>query len=190
MEKRIIQIKTVNKKEFNEYKLVDNYVIIYLEKKDGQTYETLIDFEDLEYIKSLDLHWHISICRKRVCVQATRYLGMINKIPKYTSVFLHREIMKTNGKCVIDHKNHDGLDNRKSNLRTTGIMNNDRNRAGPNKNNTSGYRNVSFVKGKYVVQLQVNGKNKVFGKFDTVDEAGIFASIIRPNIYGEYAGKD
>ena len=64
------------------------------------------------------------------------------------------------------------------------------NRSGKNKNNTSGYRNVSYIKGegKYIVQLQVDGKNKRLGEFDDVHEAGKFAEEMRKKYYGKYKG--
>lgn len=41
----------------------------------------------------------------------------------------------------------------------------------------------------YHVQLQINGKNKVLGKFSDVHEAGRFAEEMRQKYYGEFAGK-
>lgn len=97
----------------------------------------------------------------------------------------------TNEKCQIDHINHNTLDNRKENLRMVKQDENLKHRKGKNSNNTSGYRNVSWNKyyEKYVVQLQVNGKNTIFGYFDDVHEAGRIAKEKRKEIYGKFAGK-
>ena len=97
----------------------------------------------------------------------------------------------TENKIRVDHKEHNTLDNRKKNLRICTDLDNNKHRSGINKNNTSGYRNVTWDKSsnKWIVQLQINGKNKTIGKFDNVDEAGLFAELKRKEIYGEYCGK-
>ena len=89
----------------------------------------------------------------------------------------------------VDHENNDTLDNRKSNLRVVEESKNSKNRKSRNRNNTSGYRNVSLINGKWVVQLQIDGKNKVLGRFDDVHKAGEFAEEMRQKYYGEFAGK-
>ena len=90
----------------------------------------------------------------------------------------------------IDHINHNTLDDRKSNLRELTVEQNSRYREGKNKNNKSGYRNVSWDGYKWVVQLQVNGKNTCLGRFpkDQLEEAGKFAEEMRKKYYGKYAG--
>jgi len=40
-----------------------------------------------------------------------------------------------------------------------------------------------------MVQLHLEGKNKILGYFDNVDEAGVFAEQMRKKYYGEFAGK-
>ena len=66
------------------------------------------------------------------------------------------------------------------------------NRRKINKNNTSGYRNVSFDgRGNPIVQLQdENGKNQVWRGFKDVHEAGKFAEQKRIEIYDKRIRKD
>lgn len=90
---------------------------------------------------------------------------------------------------LVDHRNYDTLDNRKENLRIVQSQANTRNRSGRNSNNKSGYRNVCLVKGKWIVQLQINGRNTKLGSFDDVHKAGAFAKEMRNKYYGEFAGK-
>jgi hypothetical protein len=94
----------------------------------------------------------------------------------------------------VDHVLHDGLDNRRSNLRITDNSSNTKNRKSKNSNNTTGYRNVTHVtsdkKTPYHVQLQINGKNTVLGKFADVDKAGKFAKEMRKKYYKEYKGRN
>jgi hypothetical protein len=91
---------------------------------------------------------------------------------------------------IIDHKNHKGLDNRKENLRLVNKSKNAKHRNGKNKNNKSGYRNVCWISkyNKWCVQLQINGRNTLLGKFDDVHEAGRFAEEMRQKYYGEFKG--
>ncbi len=93
-----------------------------------------------------------------------------------------------NNQKIIDHKNHNGLDNRKENLRLVDRSKNAKHRDGKNKNNKSGYRNVCWIKGKWVVQLQIDGKNTRLGSFVDVNEAGRFAEKMREKYYGEFKG--
>lgn len=92
----------------------------------------------------------------------------------------------------VDHINHKPRDNRKENLRFISVSNNSRNRKTKNRNNKSGYRNVCWDKRskKWVVQLQVNGRNKPLKRFneDQLEEAGKCAEKMRKELYGEFAG--
>lgn len=118
---------------------------------------------------------------------------MVNGKPKYETWRLHRWLLNIDKgyKIKIDHHNHNGLDNRKNNLRISKNKENTKNRSSKNSNNTSGYRNVSWDKyyEQWKVQLQVDGKNKIFGYFDDVHEAGEYATIKRNELYGEFAGE-
>lgn len=92
----------------------------------------------------------------------------------------------------VDHIDHDTLNNRKYNLRVVERKNNNKHRKSKNKNNKSGYRNVFWNtrESKWIVQLQINGKNTRLGKFDNIDEAGRFAEEMRQKYYKEFKGKN
>ncbi|WP_258205620.1 hypothetical protein [Paenibacillus radicibacter] len=75
------------------------------------------------------------------------------------------------------------LDNRKSNLRVVTKRSNTVNRKGANKNNQSGERNVSLIKGWYYVQFQIEGKNTCVAKFRFFDDAKGYANTYRNKIY-------
>lgn len=143
----------------------------------------------------MGLRWHASWDKhiKDFYAVASEYLGYINDKPKYKTHYLHREILNAEKEIQVDHIKHyihSSLDNRKQNLRLTNSSQNNKNKNGKHSNNTSGYRNVSWFDSyqKWVVQLQINGKNTIVGKFDDVDEAGQFAEQKRNELYGEYAG--
>lgn len=72
----------------------------------------------------------------------------------------------------IDHINGNRSDNRISNLR---LATHSQNLLNTNKksHNTSGYKGVSFYKGKWVAECRSNHVRKYLGRFETAEEASI-----------------
>lgn len=89
-----------------------------------------------------------------------------------------------NKKVQVDHQNRNGLDNRRNNISLVNNQQNSINR-NMNKNNKTGIRNVCFFDNQYIIQLQINGKNKVLGKTKDLEEAGRIAKKMREKYYGE-----
>jgi len=178
----------MNKKFRNEYKIVDDVVIIYIKRRTGEILETLIDLEDFPRIKELDYSWYVQWDKKLKSYYARTsvLLGRENGIGKRKSLLLHSFIMDAQKGQYVDHKNHNTLDNRKENLSLGTPQANSVNRKSKNSNNNSGYRNVCWFDKKWVVQISVNGKNLVCGKFDDVDEAGAWAEVMRQKYYMDY----
>ena len=85
---------------------------------------------------------------------------------------MHGMIIKS-VKPQIDHIDHDGLNNQRSNLRAATNSENQRNRS-KEKGNTSGFKGVSFQKstGMWQASIRVNGKLEYLGaSFGTAEEA-------------------
>ena len=124
-------------------------------------------------------------------MRATAY-NELQETPKYKNVFLHRFLLNVDdNNILVDHESNNTLDNRKKNLRKSTFANNSKNRQSKNSNNTSGYRNVTFIGGYWRIQLQVDGKNKLSPeKFTDIDEAGTFAEQMREKYYGAFAGRN
>lgn len=92
-----------------------------------------------------------------------------------TTIQMHREIMNPRNGMVVDHKNHNTLDNRKENLRVCTHAENMRNR-NIQKNNTSGFRGLWFDKRcrfrPWTVFIRNGGKKQIrVGNFSTKEEA-------------------
>lgn len=87
-------------------------------------------------------------------------------------VFMHRIVNSTPDGLDTDHINRNKLDNTRKNLRTVTKMINGRNR-GENKNNTSGYKGISWDKKskKWAVYLWKNYKKIHLGRFINLSEA-------------------
>lgn len=94
-------------------------------------------------------------------------------------VLLHRLIMegmlgrRLRPKEVVDHVDGNGLNNCRENLRLCTQGQNLANRAALNRNNTSGYRGVSYFRhcNKFAAQIRVDGKLRRLGLFPTAEEA-------------------
>lgn len=87
-----------------------------------------------------------------------------------------------------DHENLDRADNRWANLREATISQQRMNRAASTKN-TSGFKGVSYFKrdGNWKAQIQINGKNKHLGLFDTPEAAHAAYCAEADRLFGEFA---
>ena len=107
---------------------------------------------------------------------------------KTSTVYMHREIMNPPPDLVVDHRNCDGLDNRKQNLRFATHAQNTRNRR-KKKNGSSQFLGVYFNKEKstWDSQLMHNGKKIWVGRFDNeIDAAKAYDETAR-KYHGEFA---
>jgi hypothetical protein len=104
--------------------------------------------------------------------------------------FMHREILglkKGDGK-IVDHLDRDGLHNWKNNLRivtpSISILNRKK-----NKNNTSGYRGVSWNKNaqKWIVNIGINDNNIYCGLYSDIIAAAHIYDIAALKYFGEHA---
>jgi hypothetical protein len=170
------------------YEIIDNYVKLYINYKD-EIKEAFIDLEDLEKVLSFPYAWHVTYDPKAhtFYVMSTVYTG---GKPINHRIRLTKYLLNYDGDKKIDHINFNGLDDRKTNLRLILQDENLKNRRSKNSNNTTGIRNVCYHDGWYLAQLQIDGKNKVVGKFKTLDEAAIFIVEARQEFYGDFAGSN
>lgn len=174
----------------------NNYIVdedadvakIELRRSNAESLWTLIDLEDLDRVINFPYTWFAKYnhTNDEYYVVASVYHP---ELKQSRPVFLHQYLMGCPG-TPVDHVNTDSLDNRKTNLRLIDNQNNLKNRKSKNKNNTSGYRNVVRNGDKWVVQLQIDGRNKRLGTFnlEDIDAAGAFAEEMRQKYYGEFAG--
>jgi len=88
---------------------------------------------------------------------------------------IHRLILglSRNDPRQVDHINRNPLDNRRANLRIVSASENQFNKRPVFKNNTSGYKGVSFHKRdhRYTAHKQINGRKVWLGYFDTAEQA-------------------
>lgn len=103
-------------------------------------------------------------------------------------VKLHQVIAKRLGCELVDHKNRDGLDNRRENLRPATKRQNAANH-GRNRNNASGYKGVSWCnrERKWRACIRVDYKRKSLGYYADPAEAARAYDAAAAVAFGEFA---
>jgi hypothetical protein len=152
------------------------YRRIYL----GEGKWTLLDAED--YYLLMNFKWVIygtggnlyAIRHKMVDPNKTRI------------VYMHREIMNPPAGLLVDHRNCDGLDNRRANLRFATHVQNMYN-CRKKKNAASRFRGVWFYKGKWGSQIKGQGKRIFLGRFEDEVEAAKAYDEAAKKYHGEFA---
>ena len=102
--------------------------------------------------------------------------------------FLQNIVLYNPNKILIDHKDRNKLNYQKENLRFANKSLNSAN-AGIWKNNTSGYRGVTWNKNaeKWQAQIKINGIMKYIGYFKNKHEAALAYNDAANSAFGEFA---
>lgn len=145
---------------------------------------SLVDDEDFE--KFNQYMWCVFNKKSELKYAARNIYSEATK--KWKVIFLHREIMKTPKGFVVDHINHDGLDNRKENLRNCTTAENLRN-ARRTEDNTSGYKGVCWnkLRKKWYAYACVSGKRIHLGCFFDKEKAARAYDDAAKKYYKEFA---
>ncbi len=134
----------------------------------GEGLYALVDCED--YYRYGHLKW--SVAGKDGKFYAIRGVRTSQREIKIQS--LHREIMNAKGKKLIDHRNGDSLDDRRTNLRRASRSQNSSNKKiTKSKRATSKYRGVSYFPrtGRWWSRIKCRGKSIHLGYFKSEIDA-------------------
>jgi hypothetical protein len=142
----------------------------------------LVDVEDVEKLMQNGYSLTLSYCSKR---KKYRVKTKQNIDGKPIDVYLYRFLLNAPSGMVVDHINHNELDNRKSNLRITTNSINLQNRQGADRDSKSGHRNVWWNKRDEVWCVSVRHKNKHYtgGRYKNIHDAVKAASVLRERVF-------
>lgn len=144
---------------------------IKLHGKHGMGRYTLVDNEDYERVRQRAASWTVTSNGYVNC-------GLI---------LLHSFIMETPKGFDIDHKNHNKLDNRRSNLRIVTRSQNNWN-GSKKKTSKSGYKGVRFYPrlNKWQARIWKDWKEYHLGYFTTAEEAAMAYNKAAKKMHGVY----
>ncbi|WP_342439310.1 HNH endonuclease [Paenibacillus sp. FSL L8-0436] len=159
----------------NNFEIVGDDVLIFLDKKGGEQIATTISIEDLERALGYPGKWVPSFKKGAGVHYVTGFRFTEDR--RKSSIQFHRYLTNCPKGLVVDHINHDTLDNRRKNLRIVTHAQNIQNRS-LSRNNSSGVRGVSYCKarGLWEVKFRVNYTTKHFGRYPTLEEASLVAA--------------
>lgn len=154
----------------NKNKIIVNstYCVMYLyNRKQEKIRETI--FDKVYLLKVKKFRWSAYKHRNTYYV-VTNLNKEQQKAYKKKRLKLHQLVLSCAKRFIIDHKNHNGLDNRLDNLR---IVTNRTNCENKIRKNKTGYTGVSWHKRDniWACAIQINGKNKHLGNYKTKEEA-------------------
>lgn len=104
-------------------------------------------------------------------------------------IYLHREIMQPEERDEVDHRNGNGLDNRRANLRVVAHRLNLANQRTQQRPKSSRYKGVSFYKrdGRWESSIKINGRKIRLGLFAAERDAAAAYNVAALAAWGDHA---
>lgn len=151
-----------------------------------QGFVALVDDADYERVSAYK--WRALVDKRRGKVYAARKTRGPHQIRR--SVYLHRELLGiTDPSIKVDHRNGNGLDNQRENLRACSTSQNNMNSRKRRDGLSSRYKGVCWHKryGKFQAEIKLDGRSKYLGMFtDEIDAALAYDEAAREQ-FGEFA---
>lgn len=143
-------------------------------------YEAVIDAFDVPLV--CGHNWFAAISGDVVYARRSGW-----KDGKPLTVRLHRALLGDPPDVLVDHRDGDGLNNRRSNLRTATRAQNGQN-VKPRKTNSSGFKGVTWHKEnrRWCAQIKAQGVKKHIGYFATAEEAASAYADASNRLHGEF----
>ena len=175
LRKEILDATWERNRSHNRFFIDGNVVHVFFNNKSG---EMLVDL-DVWNTWASAYCWHLAANG----YAATGYNGK-------NTLFHNIAFPNRKNGIVADHINGNRLDNRMENLRLVNRAQNNMNK-GLRSDNTSGHTGVAWdkSKGKWVVQIQVDGKNKHIGRYTSKKDAINARIKAEEKYFGEYRRK-
>ena len=149
---------------------MDDYVVGYT--SNGERF--IIDTDDYQRVK-------------QHCWHSTKIGYIVTDLPGKKTISLHRFLMNAKQDEIVDHINHDVLDNRKCNLRVVSRGENNSNQS-LRSDNTTGVSGVYRTRnGKWTARLGTNGVYHRLGTYDSFDDAVAARKAEEEKYFGEFS---
>lgn len=147
-----------------------------------QGFSAIVDASDYQALSAFK--WFAN--REGISVYACRKVRL--ESGKQTTIRMHRSILEAKGDQIVDHANHDGLDNRRVNLRICSYVENGRNKR-PRRGASSQYLGVLWDKKRKMwrAMIEVAGRGKHQGFFDCEVSAARAYDAAARLYFGEFA---
>lgn len=137
-----------------------------------KNYFAVIDAEDAPLVSTRN--WY-ALCERRTIYAASGH----------EKLRLHHVLLPRDGDFIVDHIDGDGLNNRRSNLRSATPLQNSMNQR-LRRDSKTGFRGVSKRKEKFVAGIGRTSRLHL-GQFSTADEAAAAYDEAARRIHGEFA---
>lgn len=146
-------------------------------------FRATIDADDIPMVSGRN--WSALTSKRRNAVYACR-VEIIDR--KQTMILLHRLLLSLSGDVQADHRDGDGLNNRRDNLRICTHGTNQLNKAA-RKDNRSGLKGVSWEKraGRWKSEISINGRKRWLGYFDSPEAAHDAYCAAASYLHGDFA---
>lgn len=143
-------------------------------------YEAVIDAVDVTIVEGF--RWYAMPDKNTVYAATTTYDG-----GKKKTVRMHRLLMSVPSEIFVDHRDTDGLNNRKKNLRKATVTQNNQNR-NSRKNTSSLLKGVSWHKTdkRWQARIKINGTERHLGRYPTAEAAHAAYCEASAKYHGEF----
>lgn len=144
----------------------------------------IVDDRDYKWLSQYN--WYIASKSKPFRPYAVRQVQIKGK---RIQIYMHRLILNAQSKQWVDHINHDGLDNRRANLRICTPLQSNRNKRPFKNKSTSIYKGVDWRKQTKRWRARIKGARKVryLGDFNSERDAAIAYDNAARELFGDFA---
>ena len=154
----------------------------------NQELYAIVDDEDYELVSRFK--WYPRHTSRIIYAQCVMSMGTLTNPNKqvFCYMLLHRLIMRPSKDEEIDHRNHNGLDCRRANMRICNHQQNSFNRRSSTKKESS-YKGVFYDKrnNNWRVKIKYHRQQIDLGRYSSEYEAALVYDRKAQELFGEYA---
>ncbi len=152
-----------------------------------QGYVALVDDEDYGLCVSMG-PWHAKIKRKTALSRDIVYAAHTFPNGKTSTLYLHRFILGVTDPLVeVDHKDHNGLNCQRENIRQASSIQNQRNQQKRNVSSSKFKGVSSHRKTGWKARIYIDNEPIYLGLFLTPEEAALAYDAAARELFGEFA---